>query len=484
MKNIIYLFLAVTFLMSCQDELINLAPVSQVSSDIFYETESDFESALNAAYNGLQQLNHINWKMQEVRSDNAWASREEAGFAIDNFQLETTNTNIAEYWELSYNAIFRANIILEKILGADIIQEQKDVIIGQAKFIRALVYFDLVRSFGDVPLVTGVLTLSESYDVTRTPQSEVYRQISDDLTSAANSLPAVYENNNDVGRVTSGACYSLLGKVLLTAGDISGAKVALEQVIDKNYTLLDNFADIWNIQNQNNNEIIFAIQYSEGTGNGNSFNYIFAPLTLGADVNQGTGLGMARPTADLIRAFEEGDTRMHATLSPYEVNPNTNDTINNAYFRKFLANQLTQDGGQDWTVLRYSDVLLMYAEVLNEEGELAGAIDYLNMVRSRAFNGDGSKLYTTSDINTSEAFNMALLAERRLEFANENQRWFDLLRFNKAEEFLQLEVRREDFRSGIDLVVFETNMNEYQRLYPIPLQEIEKHNNLEPNPGY
>lgn len=476
-------------LISCEDELLNLSPISQVSTGNFYQTESDFNSAVLAAYNSLQQLNNnVNWKMQEIRADNAYAdpTRREGNQYIDNFEVAVTDGDVAGFWRISYNAIFKTNIILNKIGDIDLIEQKKDLIIGQAKFIRALVYFDLVRSFGDVPLVTKVPSLSESYEMGRAPLEEVYNTIINDLSDAAELLPLEYELDSDIGRATKGAANGLLGKVYLTIGKHQDAKSVLEKVINSGiYSLLPSFSDIWKIENQNNAEIVFAIQYSDGTGNGNEFNYIFAPLTRGADINPGTGLGMSRPTAELIRAFDEEDTRMSSTLSPYEINPNTNDTVSNAYFRKFLANQQVRDGGQDWPILRYSDILLMYAEALNELDDLNGAIDQLNLVRLRAFGGNEEKLYSTESITNSNQFKDILLNERRLELACENHRWFDLLRFGKAEEFLQTEIRVEDYKTGMDLLIYNTSMQEFERLYPIPIDEIEKHNgNLDQNPGY
>jgi hypothetical protein len=486
MKKLYTIIIIITILISysCEDEYLNLAPISESSIENFYQSESDFNSALNAAYNSLQSLNDINWKMQEIRSDNAYANREEAGFPIDNFQLNPTELFISEFYQLSYNGILTANIILDKINNIELDEVKKNQIIGQAKFIRALIYFDLARSFGDVPLVNNVVSLSESYTIGRTPINEVYQSIITDLKDASNLLP--YENDSDIGRATKWAAKGILAKVNLTIGNIGDAKIALEEVIDsEKYKLLTSYADIWSINTQNNPEILFAIQYSDGTGNGNEFNRIFAPLTLGADVNQGTGLGMSRPTAELIRKYEDGDTRKHPTLSPYEINPNTQDTINQAYFRKFLTDQQLQDGGQDWPILRYSDILLMYAEVLTEENNLSGAIDQLNLVRERAFVSLPDKLYDLSMVSNKSEMSDIILNERQIEFACENHRWFDLLRFGKAEEFLQNEIRRENFRTGQDLIIFETNMQPFQRLYPIPLDQIQVHNgSLTQNPGY
>lgn len=487
MKKIFLILITAIVIVACEEKYLDLAPISEVSTENFYQSETDFNSAINAAYNSLQSLNNINWKMQEVRSDNGYASREEAGWNIDNFDLSPTDVNVAEFYNLSYNGIFRVNIILDKIDEVDFDQTRKNYIIGQAKFIRALIYFDLVRTFGDVPLVNNVVSLSESYALTRTATSEVYQSILADLNDAKELLPDNYSSTADIGKATKGAANGLLGKVYLTIKDFPKAKQSLEAVINSsnNYALLPSYADIWSISNQNSSEIVFAIQYSDGQGNGNMFNRIFAPLTQGADINPGTGLGMTRPTAELIRAFEDGDSRIVSTLSPYEINPNTSDTTNLAYFRKFITNQQVLDGGQDWPILRFADIILMYAEALNELDDLPGAITELNKVRSRAFDGQPDKLYDSNSITSKEEFRDLLLHERRLELACENQRWFDLLRFGKAEEFLQVEIRREDWRTGKDLVTYVTAMEEFDRLYPIPFDEIEKHNgNLSQNPGY
>ncbi len=486
MKKTLTIIFATILIYGCEDKYLNLSPISEISTENFYQNESDFNSAINAAYNSLQSLNEINWKMQEVRSDNAFAHREEAGWDIDNFEVSPTDVNVTEFYQLSYNGILRTNIILDKIDGVEINQSKKDGIIGQAKFIRGLIYFDLVRLFGDVPLINNVVTLSESYEIERTPVATVYESIIRDFTDAANLLPEIYENSADIGRATRGAANGILAKVYLTNGNLQDAKTALEEVIGSTkYSLLPAYSDIWAINNQNSSEIVFAIQYSDGMGNGNRFNYIFAPLTQGADINPGTGLGIIRPTADLIRAYEENDSRMSATLSPYEINPNTNDTTNLAYFRKFLANQQVQDGGQDWPILRYADVILMYSEVLNDLDDLSGAIDQLNLVRSRAFVGLSDKLYDLDMIANKSEMKDIILNERRLELACENHRWFDLLRFGKAEEFLQTEVRREDWRTGIDLITYNTSMKEFEQLFPIPFDEIELHNGaLSQNTGY
>lgn len=483
MKKIFIIALLSIVFTSCEDELLNLVPISESTTDNFYKTESDFKSAINAAYNGLQTTNEIDYKMTEVRSDNCWAKKSTSGFNIDDFQIAPTNVYIADYWEKAYNAIFRANIVLDKIVDADISAESKIQYTGEAKFIRALLYFDLVRYFGDVPLVTRVLSLNESFDVTRAPKAEVYAQIIADFKDAK-SLPSLYDSSADGGRATSVAASGLLGKVYLTLGDFDNAGDELDVVINNpNYDLLPTFEDVFEVANENGMEDIFSIQYSNGTGNGNGFIYLYGPKVDGSDILIGSGQANVRPTAELMREYKEGDTRLRKTYSPYTVNPINNDTITDAYFRKFLSTDLLRDGGQNWPVLRYADVLLMKSEVLNEQGDLLGAIDELNLVRFRAFEGDATKLYDVSMVPNKEAMKDVILNERRLELAVENQRWFDLLRFNKAEEFLQEEIRTEDFRTRQDLQTQKTEMKPFQRLYPIPTQEIER-TGIRQNPGY
>ena len=468
---------------SCTDELLELNPISENTTDNFYQSEADFNSAMNAAYNGLQGLNEIDYRMTEVRSDNAWAKRPDAGFDIDNLQLASTNVYIAEYWEIAYNAIFRSNILLDQIGASDLTEGKKTQFIGEAKFIRALVYFDLVRFFGDVPLVTRVVKLTESFDVTRAPKADVYAQIIADLT-AATSLPSSNASSADKGRVTASAAYGLLGKVYLTIGEFGMASDALDVVIDNpDYDLLPAFEEVFSLANENGLENVFSIQYSNGTGNGNSFNYLYGPKVEGADILVGVGQAAIRPTAELMRKFEEGDTRKEKTYSPYTLNPQTGSIVTDAYFRKFLSTDLLQDGGQNWPVLRYADILLMKAEVLNEQDDLVNALAQLNLVRSRAFNGDEDKLYEIATISNKEAMKEVLLNERRLEFAGENQRWFDLVRFGKAEEFLQEEIRTENWETGDDLQTHKGEMKPHQNLFPIPVQEIEK-SGLSQNPGY
>ena len=468
------IFISIIFLSSCEDGIINLSPLSELSTSNYYVSAVDFNNALIAAYDVLQEKNSIDFIMNEVRSDNGTEMKYQYEKDLDNFSVSATNELISRFWKVAYKGIFRTNILLEKIKDADFEDAKKDLVIGQAKFIRAYIYFDLVRYFGEVPLVTDVLKLSESYAVKRSPVDDVYLLIENDLKDAALVLPSVY-TGADIGRATKGAANAMLAKVYLTQKKYAESKTLLEAVTGDTqaaYQLVTPFSNVFSVSNQNNKEIIFAIQYSNGTGDGNTFMNDFGPGTIGSDVSPGVGSEHNKPTVDLIRAFESGDTRKAVTLREYVVHPTTKDTVNTPYNRKFLANQLMNDSGLDWPIIRFSDVILMYAEVLNELNDLPGAISQLNKIRERAF-GNQLHNFSAASITTKEAFRITVLNERRVELAFENHRWFDLIRTGKALEFLQVENRLADWKTGTIYISLNISMQPYQALYPIPLDEIE-----------
>jgi hypothetical protein len=480
------IFISILSLISCEQEIINLTPVSELTTSNFYESEEDFNNALIAAYDVLQEKNKIDFIMSEIKSDNGTEMKYQYEKDIDNFSVNSTNELISSFWKIAYKGIFRTNIILEKIGSADFPDEKKNVIIGQTKFIRAYFYFDLVRYFGDVPLVVKVLRLSEAVEHKRNSVDEIYQQIENDLQEAASYLPSVYSDSKDIGRITKGAANAMLASVYLTRQMYPESRAALEAVMGDAvaaYQLLPVFDDVFSLENQNSKEIIFAVQYSSGTGQeGNSFMNVFGPINPKADVCIGGGSEHNIPTADLIRAYEPGDTRKDATLREYVAV--AGDTVNTPYNRKFLVAQNVNDGGLDWPVIRYADVILMYAEVLNELDDLQGAIDQLNKIRERAF-GDQLHNFDIVSIPDKETFRTRVLNERRIELAFENHRWFDLVRTGKALDFLQVENRLQDWRTGQTLISLELNMQPYQSLYPIPLDEIElSSGNLTQNDGY
>ena len=257
------------------------------------------------------------------------------------------------------------------------------------------------------------------------------------------------------GSVTAGAANALLGKVYLTLKDYSKAEVALKKVIDsKVYKLLDNYADVFDVTNKNSAESIFEIQYNKDvTDQGSRFANIFAPKgSTEVTGGVGTSLGDNTPTEDLYRKYEEGDLRRDVSIGQV--------ADGRIYCKKFVvAPVLPNQSDANFIVLRSADVLLMYAEALNEKGYKAdgNALNYLNDIHERA----GLKAYTTDELSSQELFREAVWKERRFELAFENHRWFDLLRTGKAVEIMNSSVNGE--------FIVET----YQLLFPIPQSQID-----------
>jgi hypothetical protein len=319
-------------------------------------------------------------------------------------------------------------------------------------------YFNLVRIFGDVPLVLKeTVSVTDGYAQGRDPVSKVYDQIVADLIIAATNLPASYSGLN-IGRATNGAANALLGKVLLTYGKYDLSATILKAVINSgNYQLLQNYTDLWKTTNANNAESIFEVQYKKGgTGTGSGYTNFFAPRGSESIVSRmGFAYGKNLPTADMVAAYEAGDIRKNASLK--ETYIRDNQVVYDPYTIKYKDIPFTErDADNNWMVLRYADILLMYAEALNElnEGPNNEAYSMVNQVRARA--GLDS---LTDGLNKTD-FAMALEHERQVELAFEGHRWFDLVRTGRA-----LQVMNAHFHGVIAI-------QPHQLLFPIPQRQI------------
>jgi tetratricopeptide (TPR) repeat protein len=475
MKNrsiyMLLLGLALLPIPACKD-FLDLKPISQGSADNFYKTPNDFNTAVLGAYSTLLNRGMYSsiWLFTDQRSDN---TEQETYLGIlqvegdfDTFTLITTNSYLNDNWNHHYQCINRCNAVLDRIGAVNFSsEEQKNQYSGEALFLRSLAYFNLVQIYGDVPLVTKVISADEAYTFVRTSAEEVYSSIIKDLTEAAAKLPVSYSGNN-IGRATSGAAKSLLGKVYLTRKQYSDASKVLKEVIDGGqYTLLANYADIFSPENANNKESIFEVQYKANSqGRGSPFATLFTPRTGNAGIlltGQGATQGYNRPTQDVIDAYETGDVRKDASLAVNWVDRGV--TYNDPYIKKYLSRLPNpSDGDANWIVLRYADVLLMYAESLNEERKTTEALSYLNQIRTRA------RLAPKTEMSQTQ-FRIAIEQERRVELAFEGHRWFDLLRTGRAIEVMN----SKGFNiSGRDL------------LFPVPQSQIDVNPALIQNAGY
>ncbi len=475
--KIIVTLIATLSVTACQEKFIDLAPISSASTATFFKTQSDMITAINGAYATLQAGGQYGdyYILGEIPSDNstpALSGSVTDQDEFDKFYIRTTNPVLLARWNDGYRGIYRTNTVIDRIGAVAMNEALKARITGEAKFLRALMYFNLVRVFGDVPLVLKEITdPAEGYDYERAPASAVYTQIVKDLSEAQQALPESY-SGTDVGRATRGAAKALLGKVYLTNKQYAEAAAVLKEVIDSGiYDLLPTYAAVFNPANKNSKESIFAVQYKkglvprEGSGFGNSF----APTNSANAVIQFGGGGNNQPTKDIELAYEPGDQRKGVSLATGYTNAQGN-RVEAYYVKKFLdAPVVNGDSDDNWPVLRYADVLLMYAEVLNETGQTTQALPFLNRVRTRAG-------LAPATVTSQADMRLAIEQERRVELAFEGHRWFDLVRTGRALPILQAKAAA---------IGIKTNLTANNLIWPIPQSQIDINpSKIKQNPGY
>lgn len=461
----------------------------QITADDYFKNAEDYQKMLIGVYSPLQWL-YASPMIGDIASDNAVSGGENATDVlglqqIDDYRTLPINSYLTEIWRTCFEGINRANYLEENKDKLDF--NGKDQVYGQAYFLRAYYYFELVRFFGDVPLFTEKrLGVGDSKTLGRSPKSDVYAQIELDLTNAIAVLP---NTQAEQGRITKYAAQALLGKVLLYQEKFDESAAMLQNVVNGPFQLVDNFESIFLASGENGSESVFEIQYTNnnpfydwsnpGRGQGN-----FAVqhcgirnLTGGSPYSQGWSVNL--PTQDLANAFEAGDTRKAATILDIEAYKNSNPQFNITYLvapykntglynhkyhprKNETSGQIELNYLNNFRTIRFADVLLMAAEANNRKSSpnTALAQEYLNRVRRRAF---GNQAH---DINASgTALTEAIWKERRLELAMEGDRFFDLVRTGKAAQEI------EGFVSG------------KTELFPIPQEEVDI-SELSQNPGY
>jgi len=484
MKNskLKYILIVLIIGFSCSDDFVDVEPQDQLA-DNFFNTEADYQSALIAAYDLLQST-YLNVMLGEIASNNTLAGGESPidvpGIQeIDDMVHTPVNQQLRDIWSWMYGGINRANYIMEFKDNIDF--EGKDAVLAQTRFLRAYYYFELVKWFGDVPLAVDVrIQFGDQFNIPRTPKSEVYAQIEEDLIFAADNLPYVQPQ---VGRVTKGAAQALLGKVYLFQDKFSDAAIVLENLINSGpHALLPDYTNMFENDNENTIESVFEVQYSDLEGasfdclqcsEGNvavGFNGIrnySGPLFE-------SGFSFNVPTLEAYNAFEDGDARRDiAILNIDQWAADTGATFSTGhehtgfFNRKYIARQGDSNIGDanltnpnNYRAIRYADVLLMAAEALNRGGiDDSRAQLYLNQVRTRAMLPDV--------MATGSALTDAIYRERRVELVGEGHHFFDLVRTGRAASAI------DGFQSG------------KHEVFPIPSIEIQlAGNQWEQNPGY
>ncbi|TJZ63083.1 RagB/SusD family nutrient uptake outer membrane protein [Sphingobacterium olei] len=480
-KTLFIVMLTTIGLMSCNKD-IDLAPESNYNAKDFYKSENDFTLAIAGTYGGLRGIHSYQYPIVvESLSDNVSTSTNNP---YTRLTLNDGDANVLSLWSAYWTIINRTNNILDQIDGGEFSTPTlQDRIKGEALFIRGFCYFQLGWLFGGVPLVDHVTPEHELLQLTRTSQAETLAFAAQNLEAAATLLPEENTGGN-LGRATKFSALGLLGRLHLFTKDYNKAKEALSLVIQsENYDMYPDYKDCFLNTKDNGIEHVFQIQYTERLINqGNPLVYTLVPENIRSPQfpSGGRSLWLA-VSNDLYEAYEEGDLRRDITIQKgYVTSSNVTDE-NTLLYIKYAHGTvpgLPEDNDVNLSVLRYTDVLLMYAESLNElEYEVDGeALSILNAVRERA----DLDFYNPSDLTTQDQFREALFKERRVEFACEFFRWFDLIRQgrDKTSSIMTNFLIRTDEGSGT--YVF----NDKFMLLPIPAAERQVNNSLEPNPGY
>lgn len=488
MKTNILSAIVVVFLIgfsSCK-KFLEEKPASIMVAENFYKTEADAEAAVTATYDGLNDQWNIYFRgiylLAELPTDNAECGQGVANsyiFALNDHTYGPVNDRIYTLYTYLYKTIANANVAIDHIPQIQMDEKKKNRLVAEAKFVRGLLYFNLVRLFGDVPLVLHQVTSLNEVNVPRTATSEVYQQIISDLEFGEQYLDVVNTQKN-LGRATQASATALLAKVYLTIKDYAKARDKAKSVIDNtNYGLLDSYFDIFTPQNRFNKEAIFSVQCKGNTGTGNGFGMALylpratIPLAGGGKV---AGNSADVPTVEFYNSFKPGDLRRDRTFfTQYDAGGGL-VTFRPHWYKYFDPSAITNlgEGTLNYHVIRYADMLLTYAEAINElNGPTAEAYNAVNKVRRRAYGKPVGTTNAAVDLTaglSKDAFLDALLDERRWEFGFEDQRWFDLVRTGKLISVMKAKG--------------STSIKDYHVLFPLPQRELDVNKSLIQNPGY
>lgn len=564
-RNIITLLLGGALLLnSCND--LDLSPLAKGSSESWYSSEVEIEMALNDLY----KIDF--WPMDSEEWTDNYVYRE-TNHAIVNGTLNGQSDEVKKLWTNQYKAIARANTILanmDKALSLGISESKVKQYIAEARFMRASMYARLVTHFGDVVFVTEVIDIETAFTIGRTPKAEIIKAIYEDFDAAIADLPLKYTGASKV-RATKGAALALKARMALYNGDWTIAEQASKDCMDLGaYQLHDSFSDLFLVTTRNADESIFVIPRSVAN------NMTAETDPMNALPRNPGGWGAKDPSWDLLAAFtctdgkpidesplfdpqnpfKNRDPRCTATIVEFGtpflgfdydphpdalevMNYNTgkmqlnNDTRANAQFASFNAliwkkgiDETWLENGKkvdpDRIIIRYADLLLMYAEAKIEQNKIdQSVLDAMNSVRARAYGVDKSAVdkYPTITTTGQNELRKILRLERRVEFAYEGLRYMDLVRWKLASKALTIKsygilypasLLKEkvadkglwfwpttpkidedgipDFsemeKAGQIAVLSQRAWDDRQYLWPIPTKEILINDNLEQNPDY
>ena len=488
-KIALYALLTLT-MVNCSDDFLDKTQPDTINTGNYPKTGEELITLVNGAYQPLQRPKLYNMRM--------WTSDIFAGNSIvgagggddglettqlSNFVTSTDNQGVLDLWRGPWPGILSSNIIIKTAPTLNIDDTLRNRSLGEAYFLRAHYYFILVRFFGDVPLVTEPQDVNGDLYPARAPKTEIYKLIISDLEKAIQFLPTKQQyGDSDKGRASKGAAIGALAKVYLTLGQWQKVVDLTTQLEGMGYTLNTDYSDNFNINKENSVESLFEVQYASDGGydfwsNENQASWTSTFMGPRGANFVGGGWGWNQPTQEFVNSYETGDKRKEKTIF-YEGCPDydgkeykANYSLTGYNVKKFLvplsAFPSYDNSPLNFPIMRYSEVLLMKAEALNELGQTSLAIAPLNLVRGRA-----GLAPVTSGLSQT-AFRDKVLHERRMEFAFEGQRWFDLIRVN-------------DGQYGLNFLhsIGKNNASTKHLLLPIPQIERDRNPNLTQNPGY
>lgn len=476
MKKILPFFLILFWASSC--DVLDQIPESNFTPANFYKNADDAKAAVNSVYdpmNTAEMYNQVMWIIQDQATDDSeWgggrSTANQAKNDLDKYTFTPATSTFLSVWSTVYRGINRANTVLERVPGITMDTELQTRLLAETKFMRGFYYFTLVRLFGGVPLLLKETTSLNNLQVSRATAEEIYAQVIKDFSEAEAALPLTY-TGADKGRATKGAATAFLAKVYLTREDWANAALKAKQVIDSGvYDLWANYSDAFLIANKNGKEAVFEVQALGGGFNEGSFMQGYMRPNFDR-VNNIAGFGDDPVTKNLYDTYTAADKRRDVNIRLYSATstPAAPASVDYpAYVYKYLDPSATAngEGSNNYPIIRYPDVLLMYAEALNEQAAgNAEAFNAINKIRTRA------GLAVLPSTLSQAAFRDAVLLERRLELAFEGHRWYDLVRTKRLVSAMKAQ--------NPTIVVTDKNY-----LFPIPQTERDANPNLTQNPEF
>jgi tetratricopeptide (TPR) repeat protein len=525
-KNILVIMIISSFIISCSDDFFNRYPSDKIQIETYLKNDVEVENVLLDNYYYLRSISQNIIYINDIGTDIAYDRK--TNNSTDHINLNESNITetfgiSSAIWDSCYCMINRCNYVLNSLDNV-VNENNKKQFEGEAKFFRAYSNFQLVRLFGDIPIVTSVIDdYTKLYGYQRIPIAEVYEEIIADLESAINDLPFNYSESSKIGRATKVAALTMLSEVYMTNKEFDKAKTYLKQIIDfsnANPTILgieSNIEDVFNSTLANGKEIIFAAQFNNGSSIISNYLMSACIPNIISPSGQNTytyqdgskctiktseGTSIMLMTYDLFNKYDQiNDKRFnklvyngiydaeYTSVSPFKYMTSSNATYLPVTL-KYYDHQNNYKGltkyssANDNIIYRYADVILMYAECLNETGQLNDAIENVNIIRRRAGLSDATS--TTKDDNS-----LIIENERLLELCFEGHRWFDLLRTNRLTQVMVehykwvepgLNSVIQSHMNGNDKVSSQAHWKwentSYKILFPIPYSQMKLMSNF------